>query len=206
MTRRRRRWRRCVLWRCVAPSATSPPGARQCAGAGGSATRSGPRHHPQTFLSRCQAATPPAARAVLLTPGGPRVLWTAAGVQLQRRAAAPARPSTSRRRARAAAKGAAEEPRGRQRRPHGVVARGTPGSSRSRHPRAARPLAGGRGRYARPGRGRQGALRHGRSQGGAGVCFATVYPLRLLVRGSPAAPPGWPAGRSYRRRAGSILG
>ena len=155
--------------------------------------------------SRCQAATPPAARAVLLTPGGPRVLWTAAGVQLQRRAAAPARPSTSRRRARAAARGAAEELRGHQRRPHGVVARGTPGSSRSRHPRAARPLAGGRGRYARPGRGRQGALRHGRSQGGAGVCFATVYPLRLLVRGSPAAPPGWPARRSNRRRAGSIL-
>ena len=83
---------------------------------------------------------------------------------------------------------------------------GTPGSSRSRRPRAARPLAGGRGRYARPGRGRQGALRHGRSQGGAGVCFATVYPLRLLVRGSPAAPPGWPARRSSRRRAGSILG
>ena len=83
--------------------------------------------------SRCQAATPPATRAVLLTPGGPRVLWTAAGVQLQRRAAALARPS-SRRRARAAARGAAEELRGHQRRPHGVVARGTPGSSRSRRP------------------------------------------------------------------------
>ena len=68
-----------------------------------------------------------------------------------------------------------------------------------------RLIAGGRGRSALPGRGRQGALRHGRSQGGAGVCFATVYPLRLLVRGSPAAPPGWPARRSNRRRAGSIL-
>ena len=83
MTRRRRRWRRCVLWRCVAPSATSPPGARQCAGAGGSATRSGPRHHPQTFLSRCRAATPPAARAVLLLLAAPKSLRTAAGVQLQ---------------------------------------------------------------------------------------------------------------------------
>ena len=155
--------------------------------------------------SRCQAATPPAARAVLLTPGGPRVLWTAAGVQLQRRAAAQARPSTSRRRARAAARGAAASCAGTC----GALLVWSIGDARllqSRRPRAARPLAGGRGRSALPGRGRQGALRHGRSQGGAGVCFATVYPLRLLVRGSPAAPPGWPARRSCRRRAGSILG
>ena len=107
------------LWRCVAHSAASFPDARRWPPAPGfrHALRASPPSSKKVCASRCQAATPPATRAVLLTPGGSQVLWTAAGVQLQRRAAAQARPSTSRRRARATAWGAADELRGHLRRP-----------------------------------------------------------------------------------------
>ena len=93
-----------LLWRCVAHSAASFPGARRWPPAPGfrHALRASPPS-PKKFTSHCQAATPPAARAVLLLLAAPKSLRTAAGAQLQRRAATLARPSTSRRRARAAA-------------------------------------------------------------------------------------------------------